>query len=100
MFAGESQLAADVRDTASVEVSERDRARTAAMGVRARIAVPLYAGGRVIGALVVASTTPAHYTDVHVHACRQIADLIGPFVHNVVLLHRGTRYAECYTMPD
>jgi transcriptional regulator with GAF, ATPase, and Fis domain len=67
------------------------RARLLQIGIHARIVVPLYAGGRAIGALGVANFTADAYTSDHVGACRQIADLIGPFVENVVLLHRERR---------
>jgi GAF domain-containing protein len=39
------------------------QAWAAASGLRARIGVPLYAGGRVVGALLIASTTPGRSAD-------------------------------------
>src|SRR3989442_12707844 len=51
-------------------------------GLRAVLAVPLFAGGRGGGALVVMSTTAGLYTEAHASACRQVADLIAPLVGN------------------
>ena len=63
-------------------------------GLRARLAVPLFAGGHVGGALVVMSTTAGLYTEAHASACRQVADLIAPLVESVVALHRERRRRE------
>jgi transcriptional regulator with GAF, ATPase, and Fis domain len=41
-----------------------------------------------------ASAAPSRFTDGHIAACRQLADLIGPFVENVVRLHRERRRRE------
>ena len=60
-------------------------------GVRARVGVPLYSGRRVIGVFHAASFAPDVYTDEHVATCRQLADLIGPFIENIVLLQRERR---------
>lgn len=68
-----------------------ERPLAIATGVRAALAVPIYAGGRVIGTFSVGSFTPGVYSDEHVAACRQIADLIGPFVQSVVLFLRERR---------
>src|SRR5206468_1859171 len=43
---------------------------------------------------VVASATARIYTDAHAAACRQIADLIGPFIETVVWLHCERRHRE------
>ena len=61
------------------------------VGIRARVAVPLYSGSRVIGAFAAASFAADVYTDAHVENCRRIADLIGPFIENIVLLQRERR---------
>src|SRR5262245_15317200 len=65
-----------------------------ATGFKARIGVPLYSGGRIVGAFFMASRTAGRFTDEHVGAARQIADLIGPFVENVVLLQMERRRRE------
>jgi len=41
-----------------------------------------------------ASRTAGRFTQEHIGECRQIADLIGPFVENVVLLQRERRRRE------
>ena len=94
VFDGQSQLISgddDIPDSA-------DRAGWAAWKIatnfRARLGVPLYSGGRVVGAFVMASRTAGRFTLEHVRACRQIAELIGPFVENVVLLQRERRRRE------
>jgi transcriptional regulator with GAF, ATPase, and Fis domain len=61
------------------------------VGIRARVGVPLYSGRRVIGTFAAASFAADVYTDAHVAACRRIADLIGPFIENIVLLQRERR---------
>src|SRR5262249_23814782 len=67
---------------------------TQATGFKARLGVPLYSGGRIVGAFFMASRTAGRFTDEHVGAARQIADLIGPFVENVVLLQMERRRRE------
>jgi transcriptional regulator with GAF, ATPase, and Fis domain len=91
VFGGRVLLLDDVLRDARWAERPTVRERLLKVGVRARVGVPLYAGGRVIGALVVGSFTPGTYTDDHARACQQVADLIGPFVENVVLLHRERR---------
>jgi GAF domain-containing protein len=63
-------------------------------GLRARLSVPFHAGGRLAGAFIVASATAGLYTEAHTAVCRQIADLIGPFIETVVVLHRERRRRE------
>ena len=93
VFEGSTQIVADLT-TDSRFKDHRLMARIAEAGLRARLAVPLYAGGRVTGAFVVVSATAGIYTEAHAAACRQIADLIGPFIENAVLLHRERRRRE------
>src|SRR2546425_12968377 len=40
------------------------------------------------------SATVGLYTEAHALACRQVSDLIGPFVHAAVALHRERRRRE------
>ena len=91
---GEPQLIHDVQNYPGRADQVALRAWGKATGFRARVGVPMYAGGRVTGALFAASVTPGRFTDAHVSVCRQLADLIGPFVENVVLLHRERRRRE------
>jgi transcriptional regulator with GAF, ATPase, and Fis domain len=65
-----------------------DSPKPVQIGLRSRIAVPLNSGGRIIGAFLAGSFTPELYTEAHVAAARQVADLIAPFIENIVLLHR------------
>jgi len=88
VFRGAALLIGDVQSDSRWVERSTARARLLEVGIRARVGVPLYAGGRIIGAFAVGSATPGLYRDDHVAACRQIADVIGPFVENVVLLHR------------
>ena len=60
-------------------------------GLRSGLLAPLESGGRVIGALVVTTQAVQAYTDQHLAIFRQVADLIAPFIENVVLLQRERR---------
>ncbi len=91
VFAGGVLLIDDVERDPHMPDKPIARARLREAGVRARIAVPVYAGGRVVGVFAVSSVAPGVYTDDHVAACRQIADLIGPFVQGMVLFQREHR---------
>jgi len=94
VFDGESQLVDDARAEATAPERAPLRAWADVTGFRSRVGVPLYAGGRVVGAFLMACVEPARFTELHVATCRQIADLIGPFVANVVLLQRERRRRE------
>ncbi|MFA5026734.1 MAG: sigma 54-interacting transcriptional regulator [Candidatus Methylomirabilota bacterium] len=61
------------------------------VGLRSRLAVPLRSGGRTIGTFSATSYAPALYREEHLEAFRRVADLIAPFIENVVLLHRERR---------
>jgi len=91
LWEGQSQLIVDVEAESSVGDAEARKAWTRATGFRGRLGVPLFAGGRVVGALIMGSIVPGRFTDSHVGVARQIADLIGPFVESVVLLQRERR---------
>ena len=60
-------------------------------GLRSALLLPLYSGGQVIGGLVASSLGPGAYSPAHAATGRQVADLIAPFVHNVVRLQRERR---------
>jgi len=68
-----------------------DRPELLKTGLRSRAAVPLQSGGRIIGALLAGSLTPGTYTDASLAVAKQVADLIAPFIQNIVLLHREQR---------
>ncbi len=88
VFRGDALLVGDVQTDARWRDKPAARARLLAVGIRARAIVPLHAGGRIVGAFAVGSTTPERYDEDHLAACNQIAGIIGPFVENVVHLHR------------
>jgi len=91
VFAGGVLLIDDVERDPHMPDKPIARARLLEAGVRGRIAVPIYAGGRIVGLFAVSSFAPGVYTDAHVATCRQIADLIGPFVQGMVLFQREHR---------
>jgi two-component system, NtrC family, response regulator AtoC len=94
VFGGEAQVIADMAIDERFGEAAACRARLGEAGLRARLAVPLFAAGHVGGALIVMSATVGLYTEAHALACRQVADLIGPFVETVVMLHRERRQRE------
>jgi transcriptional regulator with GAF, ATPase, and Fis domain len=66
-------------------------ARVRQAGLRSRLVVPLRSRGRTVGTFSATSYTPALYREEHLEAFRRVADLIAPFIENVVLLHRERR---------
>jgi len=93
LLAGDVVLSGDVgNDPRFRETPEG--ARHVAAGIRSVLRVPLHAGGKKIGALGVSHRIPDAYGDRDVAALRQIANLIAPFVQNVVTLHRERRRRE------
>ena len=88
---GEATRVRDFQTDPRYVQPDLDPPRAVQIGLRSRIAVPLQSGGRIIGALLAGSFTPAVYTEAHVGAARQVADLVGPFIENIVLLHREQR---------
>ena len=91
---GEAQVIDDLATDGRVANRPAFRAKVAESGLRAMLAVPLHAAGRIIGALIAMSGTAGIYAEAHASVCRQIADLIGPFVETVVALHRERRRRE------
>jgi transcriptional regulator with GAF, ATPase, and Fis domain len=94
VFAGHPQVVADMLTDAGFTAAPALRASIVEAGLRARLAVPLSAGGRVTGALVAMSGTAGFYTDAHASSCRRLADLVAPFVEALVELHRERRLRE------
>src|SRR5256886_13117781 len=60
-------------------------------GLRGWMALTLMGVERVIGALIVGNTVPDVYTEGDFAVGRQIADVIGPVIENIVLLHTERR---------
>src|SRR6266478_4002694 len=90
VFAGQAEFVRDARSDA------RFMAGTAVPGVpqaglRAWMALPLMGLERVIGALIVGSTVPDVYTEAHLATGRQIADVIGPVIEHIMLVHTARR---------
>src|SRR6266566_1465639 len=94
VFGGEAERVADMASDDRLGEASACRATLDELGLRSRLAVPLCAGGHVRGALIVMSATVGLYTEAHALACRQVSDLIGPFVHTAVALHRERRRRE------
>jgi transcriptional regulator with GAF, ATPase, and Fis domain len=91
VFAGEAMLIRDLAaDPRFADVNPFERKLQEA-GVRSGLLVPLESGGRIIGALVATALAPHAYTEVHLATLRQLANLIGPFIENVILLQRERR---------
>jgi transcriptional regulator with GAF, ATPase, and Fis domain len=57
-------------------------------GLGSRLTLPLQGVERVVGTLVVGSVAPNVYTEAQADTARQIADLLGPLVENLALLHK------------
>jgi len=60
-------------------------------GLRAWMALPLMGVERVIGALIVGNTVPDVYSEAHLTTGRQIADVIGPVIEHIMLVHTARR---------
>ncbi len=91
VVAGETVWVRDFQDDPRFDQSNPNLQKALKIGLRSRVAVPLRSGGRIIGVLGAGSFTPHRYTEVHVAAACQVADLIAPFIENIVVLHREQR---------
>jgi transcriptional regulator with GAF, ATPase, and Fis domain len=91
VFAGEPMLVHDFStDPRFADANPYER-RLQEAGVRSGLLVPLRSSGRVIGALVATSLEAGRYTEEHRATAQQVAELVGPFVENVLLLERERR---------
>ena len=91
VLAGEATLVTDVQTDPRFAHLGPDLPKALQIGMRSRVAVPLTSRGRIIGAFTAGSFSPNTYTETHLAAARQVADLIAPFIENIVLLHREQR---------
>jgi len=91
VYSGETMRMDDVRTDPRFENPNPVERRFSDAGLRSVLAVPLRSGGRIIGAFIATSLTPGVYTDAHPAVSRQVADLIAPFIENVVLLEQERR---------
>jgi len=88
---GEAMVVRDFREDPRFRRSGAEPPKVVRLGLRSRVAVPLASGGRIVGILFVGSATPNAYTETHVAMARQVAELISPFIENIVVLHREQR---------
>ena len=91
VLAGEAMLVQDFLTDPRFGEGGLAKLKGPKVAIRSRIGVPLFSDGRNIGALIASHLTPNAYTEGHVSAARQVADLIAPFILNIVLLHRERR---------
>jgi GAF domain-containing protein len=91
MFGGGVLRLDDLRDDYGVAAEGSVEHAVREAGFRSALLLPLYSGGRVIGGLVASSLAPGVYGPEHAATGRQVADLIAPFVQNVVTLERERR---------
>ncbi len=88
LFAGQPELMRDCQ--ADPRMADAESARQCALmaGLRAWLALPLYGAEHVSGALIIGSTAPEFYTEAHLEMGQRIAELIGPLVEAIALLHK------------
>jgi len=91
VLAGEPMLVRDIQADPRFGPTSAAVATIRQAGLRSRLAVPLRSGGRIVGTFSATSYTPGLYREEHLEAFRRVADLIAPFIENVVLLHRERR---------
>ena len=91
VLAGEAILVRDFQDDPRFAKSGPELPKPLKIGIRSRVEVPLRSSGRIIGVLLAGSFAQGTYTDAHLAAARQVADLIAPLIENIVLLHREQR---------
>src|SRR6266850_5039588 len=90
VFAGQAEFVRDAQSDARC-MAGTAVPRVSQAGLRAWMALPLMGVERVIGALIVGDTVPDIYTDARLATGRQIADVIGPVIENIVLVHTERR---------
>src|SRR5258705_3613988 len=88
LFAGQPELMRDCQ--ADPRMADAESARQCALmaGLRAWLALPLYGAEHVSGVLIIGSTAPDVYTEAHLEMGQRIAELIGPLVEAIALLHK------------
>jgi transcriptional regulator with GAF, ATPase, and Fis domain len=91
VLGGDAELVRDFQNDARFDQSCAELQKVLKIGLRSRLAVPLTNSRRIIGAFCAGSYTTGTYTETHVAAAQQVADLIAPFIENIVLLHREQR---------
>src|SRR3989449_8894947 len=87
VFGGEAERVADMASDDRLGEASACRATLDEPGPRSRLAGPRVARAHGRRAPIVLSAAPGPSTGAHAVACRQVSDLIGPFVHPPVALH-------------
>ena len=90
VFAGQAEFVRDAQSDARFMAGAAVPGVPQA-GLSAWMALPLMGVERVIGALIVGNTVPDVYTEAHLATGRQIADVIGPVIESIVLVHTERR---------
>src|SRR3989475_2800083 len=93
VFAGQAEFVRDAQSDARFMAGSAVPGVPQA-GLRAWMALPLMGVERVIGALIVGNTVPDVYTEAHLATGRQIADVIGPVIESIVLVHTERRLRQ------
>lgn len=95
LYSGEAQLIDDYQtDPRWANATPQIRSFAAEHGLHAGLLVALRVGGRVIGALVLASRQVGLYTPSHLAIAQRIADQLAPFVENLRLYTTERRQRE------
>ena len=93
VFAGQAEFVRDAQRDARC-MARTDVPGLPQAGLRAWMALPLMGVERVIGALIVGNTVPDVYTEAHLATGRQIADVVGPVIESIVLVHTERRRSQ------
>ncbi|HWO90822.1 MAG TPA: sigma 54-interacting transcriptional regulator, partial [Methylomirabilota bacterium] len=88
LFAGLPELMRDCQTDPRIADAESARQCPLMAGLRAWLALPLYGAEHVSGALIIGSAAPDVYTEAHLEMGQRIAELIGPLVEAIALLHK------------
>jgi transcriptional regulator with GAF, ATPase, and Fis domain len=90
VFTGQAEFVGDAQSDARC-MARKGVPGVPQAGLRAWMALPLMGVERVIGALIVGNTVPDVYTEAHLATGRQIADVVGPVIESIVLVHTERR---------
>jgi transcriptional regulator with GAF, ATPase, and Fis domain len=88
VLAGRPEVVRDYQASFDIAEAEGNRQCPFTGGLRSSVTLPLYGAERVSGALIIGSFAPDVYTESYVKTGQRIAELIGPLVENIVLLHK------------
>jgi transcriptional regulator with GAF, ATPase, and Fis domain len=88
VFAGQPELVRDYRPHSGAVGSETTGQCALMAGLRAWLALPLRGVERVSGVLIIGSCAPGAYTEVDLATGLRIAEVLGPLLENIVLLHK------------